>query len=86
MRTVPRARYPLLPPPAPCAGKLVTLRGTVVRMTPVRPLVTHMDFVCAKCGAATRAAFDCGVYAPPTKCSGVFGGGAREVGVGRGKG
>ncbi|KAG2441933.1 hypothetical protein HXX76_003538 [Chlamydomonas incerta] len=51
-------------------GKLVTLRGTVVRMTPVRPLVTHMDFVCAKCGSRTTQAFTDGVYALPTKCSG----------------
>ncbi|PNW71712.1 hypothetical protein CHLRE_16g665950v5 [Chlamydomonas reinhardtii] len=51
-------------------GKLVTLRGTVVRMTPVRPLVTHMDFVCAKCGSRTTQAFTDGVYALPTKCAG----------------
>ncbi|KXZ52381.1 hypothetical protein GPECTOR_9g425 [Gonium pectorale] len=51
-------------------GKLVTLRGTVVRMSPVRPLVTSMDFVCAKCGARTRQALQDGVYALPAKCSG----------------
>ncbi|GIL88344.1 hypothetical protein Vretifemale_16312, partial [Volvox reticuliferus] len=51
-------------------GKLVTLRGTVVRMTPVRPLVTQMDFVCAKCGSSTSQAFTDGVYTLPTKCTG----------------
>ncbi|KAG2451618.1 hypothetical protein HYH02_003399 [Chlamydomonas schloesseri] len=39
-------------------------------MTPVRPLVTHMDFVCAKCGSRTTQAFTDGVYVLPTKCSG----------------
>lgn len=31
-------------------GKLVTVRGTVTRATPPRPLVTRMQFVCGKCG------------------------------------
>ncbi|GLI71641.1 hypothetical protein VaNZ11_016915 [Volvox africanus] len=51
-------------------GKLVTLRGTVVRMTPVRPLVTQMDFVCAKCGSSTSQSFTDGMYELPTKCTG----------------
>ncbi|PNH08574.1 DNA helicase MCM8, partial [Tetrabaena socialis] len=51
-------------------GKLVTLRGTVVRMTPVRPLVTHMVFICAKCGSRTELGFADGLYAVPTKCAG----------------
>ncbi|EFJ39894.1 minichromosome maintenance protein 8 [Volvox carteri f. nagariensis] len=52
------------------SGKLVTLRGTVVRMTPVRPLVTRLDFVCAKCGSTTGVNFADGVYTLPTKCTG----------------
>ena len=47
-------------------------------MTPVRPLVTHMDFVCAKCGCRTGMAFTDGVYIAPTKCTG---GGVVEMGV-----
>ncbi|KAG2492281.1 hypothetical protein HYH03_009521 [Edaphochlamys debaryana] len=51
-------------------GKLVTLRGTVVRATPVRPLVERMDFVCAKCGSSVGVPFVDGVFTAPTKCSG----------------
>jgi DNA replicative helicase MCM subunit Mcm2 (Cdc46/Mcm family) len=31
-------------------GRLVTIRGTVTRATPARPLVMEMQFVCGKCG------------------------------------
>ena len=51
------------------AGKLVTLRGTVIRSSPVRPLVTHMSFVCGKCGGTVRCTFPDGMYAQPTACS-----------------
>jgi DNA replicative helicase MCM subunit Mcm2 (Cdc46/Mcm family) len=50
------------------AGKLVTLKGTVVRCGPLRPLVTAMSFSCAKCGAAFRVTFEDGIFAPPTTC------------------
>ena len=48
----------------------MTLRGTVIRSSHVRPLVTEMSFACGKCGAATHAVFPDGVFAPPTACAG----------------
>lgn len=56
------------------AGKLVTLRGTVVRMSLARPLVTQMDFMCGKCGAKATCAFEDGQFTPPTRCAGSGGG------------
>jgi DNA helicase MCM8 len=53
---------------ADSVGRLVTLRGTVTRATPARPLVVACDFSCAKCGAAQRARFADGRFAPPPIC------------------
>ncbi|KAG7670797.1 hypothetical protein Ndes2526B_g01449 [Nannochloris sp. 'desiccata'] len=49
-------------------GRLVTLRGTVSRTTPVRPLVTSMEFVCAKCGSSREVDFPDGRFQLPTSC------------------
>ncbi|KAL4857670.1 putative DNA helicase [Chlorella vulgaris] len=49
-------------------GRLVTVRGTIVRSTPAQPLVVEMDFVCGKCGAAQRVPFPDGRFAPPPSC------------------
>lgn len=51
-------------------GKLATLRGTVVRMSPIRPLITEMDFVCSKCNTTQRCKFPDGKYTMPVKCTG----------------
>lgn len=56
--------------PAPTAGKLSTLRGTVLRMSSVRPLVMGMDFVCGKCGEKQYCSFIDGKFTPPERCSG----------------
>ena len=32
------------------AGKFVAIKGTVVRVSNIKPLVTHMGFLCLKCG------------------------------------
>lgn len=50
-------------------GSLITVRGTVVRCTPVRPLVTEMEFVCGKCGEAFLCPFPEGKYTPPVSCA-----------------
>jgi DNA helicase MCM8 len=52
------------------AGKLVTIRGTVTRMSAIRPLVTDMEFACAKCGTIARCAFPDGKFTPPGACPG----------------
>ena len=31
------------------AGRLVTLRGTVTRVAPIKPLVKSLKFTCGKC-------------------------------------
>ena len=49
-------------------NRLVTFRGTVCRSTGVRPLVTAMQFVCARCGGAKDVVFPDGRYALPASC------------------
>lgn len=53
-----------------CIGRLASVRGTVVRMGHIRPLITQLQFSCAKCGAKATCAFPDGRYAPPSKCPG----------------
>ncbi|KAK8941695.1 hypothetical protein KSP40_PGU011360 [Platanthera guangdongensis] len=50
-------------------GKLVSVRGTVVKVSTVRPLVTQMDFTCAKCGDITTRVFPDGKFSPTVSCS-----------------
>jgi DNA replicative helicase MCM subunit Mcm2 (Cdc46/Mcm family) len=45
-----------------CAGRLVTVTGTVVRASGTRPLVTAMGFACGSCGEEHLRRFDDGVY------------------------
>lgn len=49
-------------------GRLVTIRGTVTRATPVRPLLTSLQFVCAKCGSAQDVHFPDGRFLQPVSC------------------
>ena len=51
-----------------CIGKLVSLKGTVVRMSSIRPLVQQLDFVCSKCGMTMSCKFPDGKYTPPSSC------------------
>ena len=44
------------------------MRGTVVRMSVVRPLVVEMHFTCAKCGYSIDKQLSDGRYSPPTSC------------------
>lgn len=48
----------------------MTIKGTVVRASHVKPLVTDLDFTCGKCGESTSVKLIDGVYKPPTSCSG----------------
>lgn len=52
------------------AGKLATLRGTVTRMSHVRPLIVEMSFTCCKCGTSIITAMPDGRFTPPTRCAG----------------
>ncbi|VVA97025.1 unnamed protein product [Arabis nemorensis] len=49
-------------------GKLVTVHGTVVKVSTVKPLVTQMTFDCAKCKNSITQEFTDGKFSPPQKC------------------
>jgi hypothetical protein len=51
-------------------GRLVTIRGTVVRASNIKPLVTDLDFLCSKCGEMATERLVDGIYQPPTSCRG----------------
>ncbi|XP_024014999.1 probable DNA helicase MCM8 [Eutrema salsugineum] len=49
-------------------GKLVTVHGTVVKVSTVKPLVTQMAFDCAKCKTSIIREFTDGKFSPPQNC------------------
>ncbi|EPS64799.1 hypothetical protein M569_09981, partial [Genlisea aurea] len=48
--------------------RLVSVMGTVVKVSTVRPLVMQMGFSCAKCGTNITCSFPDGKFSPPSKC------------------
>ncbi|KAG8376518.1 hypothetical protein BUALT_Bualt09G0071700 [Buddleja alternifolia] len=48
--------------------RLVSVRGTVMKASTVRPLVIQMSFSCAKCGTAITRDFPDGKFSPPPRC------------------
>lgn len=53
---------------ADVVNQFISITGTVVRVSAIKPLVTRCDFVCAKCSEATSSAFEDGKFTPPSKC------------------
>uniref|UniRef100_A0A3P9HMF0 DNA helicase MCM8 n=1 Tax=Oryzias latipes TaxID=8090 RepID=A0A3P9HMF0_ORYLA len=49
-------------------GRLVCVKGTVVRVSNIRPLCTRMAFRCQTCTSAMSLPLQHGKYATPTKC------------------
>ncbi|XP_003953726.3 DNA helicase MCM8 isoform X2 [Pan troglodytes] len=49
-------------------GKYIALRGTVVRVSNIKPLCTKMAFLCAACGEIQSFPLPDGKYSLPTKC------------------
>ncbi|KAK3445343.1 hypothetical protein EUGRSUZ_A01177 [Eucalyptus grandis] len=49
--------------------KLVSLRGTVVKVSTVKPLVVEMTFDCAKCKSSIKRIFPDGKFSPPAMCN-----------------
>uniref|UniRef100_A0A3Q3KPN2 DNA helicase MCM8 n=1 Tax=Monopterus albus TaxID=43700 RepID=A0A3Q3KPN2_MONAL len=49
-------------------GRLVCVRGTVVRVGSIRPFCTRMAFRCLTCSHTQSLALQHGKYATPTKC------------------
>ncbi|MCL7036690.1 hypothetical protein MKW94_027520 [Papaver nudicaule] len=50
-------------------GKLVSVRGTVVKVSTVRPLVMQMTFECPKCSSKIARIFPDGKFSPPAVCT-----------------
>ncbi|XP_057983976.1 probable DNA helicase MCM8 [Malania oleifera] len=48
--------------------RLVSVHGTVVKVSTVRPLVVRMGFVCAKCETNITRTFPDGKFSPPPVC------------------
>ncbi|CAK9323207.1 unnamed protein product [Citrullus colocynthis] len=48
--------------------KLVSVRGTVVKVSTVKPLVVRMSFDCAKCKSNITRIFPDGKFSPPSFC------------------
>ncbi|XP_026701895.1 DNA helicase MCM8 isoform X2 [Athene cunicularia] len=53
---------------ANCYGKYIALRGTVVRVSNIKPLCTKLAFVCGTCGDVQSVPLPDGKYTLPTKC------------------
>jgi len=51
-------------------GKFASVRGNVIRVSAVRPLVQRLTFVCGKCGARQELLFKEGKFEPPVSCPG----------------
>jgi len=49
-------------------GKLVCIRGTVVRVGSIKPIVTAMDFSCSRCSAQFHEYFVDGKFHYPERC------------------
>ncbi|MCI4382531.1 hypothetical protein PGIGA_G00015970 [Pangasianodon gigas] len=49
-------------------GKFVAIRGTVVRVSNIKPLCSKMAFICNMCGDTQSLALTDGKYTVPTKC------------------
>ncbi|WPT13036.1 Putative DNA helicase MCM8 [Picochlorum sp. SENEW3] len=49
-------------------GKLVTLRGTVNKISPIQALYISMDFVCMRCKNTTSMRFEDGIFTPLSVC------------------
>ncbi|TKY62184.1 DNA helicase MCM8 [Spatholobus suberectus] len=49
--------------------KLVSVRGTAVKVSTVRPLVVEMSFECSKCKQTITRIFPDGKYSPPSTCN-----------------
>ncbi|WJX79236.1 DNA replication licensing factor mcm8 [Trifolium repens] len=49
--------------------KLVSVRGTAVKASTVRPLVVEMSFECSKCKQSITRIFPDGKFSPPSSCN-----------------
>lgn len=54
---------------AHCIGTLLSVSGTVIRASGIRPRVTFVAFRCPKCGTSMPQVLEEGKYVPPTACA-----------------
>jgi DNA helicase MCM8 len=52
----------------PFVEKLITVHGTVLKVSPVKPLVQQLEFRCMKCGKEIHRMFCDGKFSPPMSC------------------
>lgn len=50
-------------------GRFISLRGTAVRVGPIRPLIYQMAFLCLKCQQSIIIQLPDGIYRTPPKCT-----------------
>lgn len=63
-----RPLTPLLRMKSDLIGKFVAVRGNVVRVCGIRPMVKRMEFACMKCGERVTKDLPDGKYEPPSQC------------------
>ncbi|KAI9100394.1 DNA replication licensing factor MCM8 [Phlyctochytrium arcticum] len=50
-------------------NRFISLRGAVVRISSVKPIIQEMEFACNACGEGIHMIFNDGQYRAPTKCT-----------------
>ncbi len=50
-------------------GKFVSVKGTIIRVGSIKPLVVQMDFECSRCAATITCHFVDGKYTAPVSCT-----------------
>jgi DNA helicase MCM8 len=52
-----------------CIGKFVSVKGTVIRVSTIKPVLIEMKFLCTKCGFETLQRMTEGKFEAPVYCS-----------------
>ncbi|KAM7526251.1 hypothetical protein LguiA_016153 [Lonicera macranthoides] len=68
LHNYPESMIPLKNLKAAYIDRLVSVHGTVVKVSTVRPLVIQMSFSCTKCGTNIARDFPDGKFSPPSIC------------------
>lgn len=54
-----------------CIGKFVSVKGTVIRVSTIKPVLVEMKFLCNKCGFETLQRMTEGKFEAPAQCESV---------------
>jgi DNA helicase MCM8 len=54
-----------------CIGKFVSVKGTVIRVSTIKPILVEMKFLCNKCGFETLQRMTEGKFEAPVQCESV---------------